>query len=459
MRRPLWRSLEEHRAQVERLRDSLAQAPAGPIRLAKSTSNLFRPRDAHQGPRLDVRDFDRTLTISDDGTAEVQGMATFEDFSDACLERGFQPQVVPELKTITVGGAVTGIGIESSSFRKGFVHEALEEIEILCGDGVVRLARPDNEHSDLFRAFPNSYGSLGYALRLRIRLDRARANVRLRYTRFQHAGAFLEAMAAACATESDRPDFVEGVAFGPELFVLSEGRRTDESGPVSPIAGPVPYYQTLRRKTDDLLSARDHLWRWDADWFWCSQAFGLQKPWIRALVGRWMLRSSAYWRILTNWRRWRMEAKVHALKRFLKIPIAFREPVIQDVEIPLENCAEFLDFYWKTIDIRPLWVCPVHPVPASAPWTLYDLPAKLHLNFGFWDSVPTREDLPKGHFNRLLEREVVRLGGHKSLYSSAYFEEDEFWQIYDGPSYWPVKRKYDPRGRLPDLHAKVVRNR
>ena len=32
-------------------------------------------------------------------------------------------------------------------------------------------ARPDGEHSDLFDAFPNSYGSLGYATRLRIELE------------------------------------------------------------------------------------------------------------------------------------------------------------------------------------------------------------------------------------------------------------------------------------------------
>ena len=35
--------------------------------------------------------------------------------------------------------------------------------------------------------------------------------------------------------------------------------------------------------------------------------------------------------------------------------------------------------------------------------------------------------------------------------------EDEFWSIYDRNAYLALKRKYDPRGALPDLYAKVVK--
>ncbi|MBK8802643.1 MAG: FAD-binding oxidoreductase [Fibrobacteres bacterium] len=450
---------EDHRLRVERVVREIQAHPGEPLRLAKRTSNLFRSRQKHQGLRLDVADFCHVISI-ENGRAEVEGMTTFEDFADACLSRGFSPPVVPELKTITVGGAVTGIGIESASFRNGFVHETVEEMDILCGDGVVRTCRADNEHADLYFAFPNSYGTLGYALRLVLRLERALPNVKLSYRRFAEARQLLSELESACAVEGPgRPDFVEAVAFAPDDFVLSLGWRTQNSGPTSPIAGKTPYYLTLREKPTDLLTARDHLWRWDADWFWCSFRFGLQTPWIRALVGRWMLRSSSYWKILTGWRKYRMEEKVRALKKFFRRPDHRREPVIQDVELPLPSCEAFLDFYWKTIDIRPLWLCPIRPLPSKQPWTLYDLPDRLHVNFGFWDSVPTTADLPKDHFNRLLERKVVDLGGHKSLYSTSYFEEDEFWRIYAGDAYRALKAKYDVGRALPDLYAKAVKNR
>jgi len=459
----LFRTRTEHDEQVEALVKAAKARLGAQLRLSKRTSNLFRERAAHEGGRLEVRGLDKTISVSADGMAQVQGMATFEDFADACLAHGWVPPVVPELKTITIGGAATGIGIESSSFRRGFVHETVEEMDILCGDGVVRTCRADGPDSDLFHAFPNSYGTLGYALRLRVRLDKARRNVRLAYAKFADPSAFLDAMAEACLRGQDPsnggPDFVEGVAFGPSEYVLSQGWRTDEAGPTSDIAGKVPYFKTLRTKEADLLTARDHLWRWDADWFWCSRPLGFQKPLVRSLVPRRLLRSTTYMAILKFYRRHRLEQRIHAARKILGLPFNGEEPVIQDVEIPLRNSAEFLRFYWKTLDIRPLWICPVQPLPSKSPWTLYDLPLSLHLNFGFWSAVETREDLPQGHFNRLLEREVVRLSGHKSLYSSSYFEEDEFWQIYNGPAYRALKAKYDPRNALPDLYEKAVRGK
>ena len=147
--------------------------PAGaPVRLAKRTSNLFRPRDAAAAPGLDVAAFDQVLAVDAAArTADVQAMTTYEHLVDATLAHGLMPTVVPQLRTITIGGAVTGLGIESSSFRAGLPHESVRELEILTGDGQVVTARPEGEHADLFRAFPNSYGTLGYALRLTIDLE------------------------------------------------------------------------------------------------------------------------------------------------------------------------------------------------------------------------------------------------------------------------------------------------
>src|SRR5690606_8063381 len=113
---------------------------------------------------------------------------------------GLMPLVVPQLKTITLGGAVVGLGIESSSVRNGLPHESVLEMEILTGDGRVVVARPEGEHADLFTAFPNSYGTLGYALRLRIELEPVSPYVRLRHVRFDDARRCAAAVAAVCAS-------------------------------------------------------------------------------------------------------------------------------------------------------------------------------------------------------------------------------------------------------------------
>ena len=52
------------------------------------------------------------------------------------------PAVVPQLKTITLGGAVAGVGIESSSHRYGLVHDTMLELDVLLGDGRVVACTP-----------------------------------------------------------------------------------------------------------------------------------------------------------------------------------------------------------------------------------------------------------------------------------------------------------------------------
>src|SRR6516162_10811519 len=167
---------DTHEVAVARLREAYAALPAGtPVRLAKPTSNLFRFRDAgpeNQAAQLDVSAFGHVLRVDPARrTAWVGGMTTYEDLADATLRHRLMPKVVPQLKTITLGGAITGLGIESTSLRNGLPHESVTEMEILTGDGRVLQATADNEHADLFRGFPNSYGTLGYALSLIIELE------------------------------------------------------------------------------------------------------------------------------------------------------------------------------------------------------------------------------------------------------------------------------------------------
>src|SRR5260370_34834278 len=91
------------------------------------------------------------------------------------------PWVAPEPKSIPPGGPVTGLGIESTSLRNGLPHESVTAMEILTGDGKMITATPGGEHADLFRGFPNSYGTLGYALSLTIELQPGPPYVTLRH--------------------------------------------------------------------------------------------------------------------------------------------------------------------------------------------------------------------------------------------------------------------------------------
>ena len=52
-----------------------------------------------------------------------------------------------------------------------------------------------------------------------------------------------------------------------------------------------------------------------------------------------------------------------------------------------------------------------------------------------------------------------RLDGHKSLYSTSFYAEDEFYRRYNGEAYRALKRAYDGEGRLLGLYEKCVNGR
>ncbi|HEU5474154.1 MAG TPA: FAD-binding oxidoreductase [Actinophytocola sp.] len=449
----------KHDRAVDALRAQLAAQPDGaPIRLAKPTTNLFRFREPPGRTALDVSAFGDVLNVDlPSRTADVGGMTTYERLVDATLPYGLMPLVVPQLKTITLGGAVAGLGIESTSFRNGMPHESVLEMEILTGAGDVVLARPDNEHRDLFYGFPNSYGTLGYALRLRIELELIRPTVALRHVRFTDEAACAAAIAEICASreyDGTAVDFIDGTVFSAGELYLTLGVRAADTSELSDYTGRRIYYRSIRDRDTDRLSTQDYLWRWDTDWFWCSEALGVQHPVVRRLWPKRYLRSDVYRRLVALDRRYRLSARLDGLRGQPE-----REPVIQDVEIPVDRLVEFLDFFHERIGISPVWLCPVR-LRGDHTWPLYPMdPARLYVNVGFWATVPLEPGAGDGTHNRLIERKVIELDGHKSLYSTSYFDEDEFWELYNGTSYRELKRSYDPAGRLPDLYDKCVRTR
>jgi FAD/FMN-containing dehydrogenase len=438
-----------YEARKQRLSESLAGAPSGDIRLGKSTSNLFRDRREVPARRLDVRDFNNVLRVDRvAGVIDVEGMTPYSTLVEESLKHGVLPTVVPQLKSITIGGAVTGCGIESSSFRYGLVHETVEALEVLLADGRVVCCTPTNEYRDLFFGFPNSYGTLGYALRVKVKAVPARRFVQLTHVRHTQPRAYFDDLARWCGADVD---FVDGVVFARDEMYLTLGRFVDDAPYTSDYTYERIYYRSIRTRETDYLTAADYIWRWDTDWFWCSKNLGAQNPLLRRLYGRSRLNSVTYTKIMRWNSRWKL---TEILNRLTGV---HTESVIQDVEIPIDRCVEFLDFYHASIRFMPVWICPTRAHSPNVSFDLYQLdPRKLYVNFGFWDVIRGRRRLPEGHYNRQIERKVTELGGMKSLYSDTYFTEEQFWRIYNRAAYEGLKRKYDPSGRLKNLYAKCV---
>lgn len=443
------------------VRSAAAVDPGRPLRLAKRTTNLFRPRRPSPGPGLDVSGLTGVISVDDAaGTADVQGMCTYEDLVAVTLPHGLVPTVVPQLRTITVGGALAGLGIESSSLRNGLPHEAVLEIDVLTPAGELVTARPTGEHADLFHAFPNSYGTLGYATRVRLRLDRSEPFVAVRNVRFgsvAEVAAAVGKIAADGTWEGQRVDFCDGVLFAPGEVYLCLGRfaSREEARSLAPApsdyTGQRIYYLSVRERPLDVLSTHDYLWRWDTDWFWCSRAFGVQNPVVRRLWPRRWRRSDVYRRIVGLDERLDLTGRLADLRRRPR-----NERVVQDVEVPLDQLESFMAWFTGHVPMTPVWLCPLR-LASPEPWPLYPLePHRVYVNVGFWGGVPIAEGGRDGDVNRLIEMAVAVRHGHKSLYSTSTYGRETFDTLYGGIDYAAVKDRYDPAGRTPTLYEKAV---
>lgn len=472
-----------------------------PIALRKKTTNLFRARDQGKVARLDVTGFTNVISIdAKSKTAEVEGMATYETIVEETLKYGLMPAVVPQLKTITLGGAVTGVGIESSSFKYGFPHETLLSMEILTGDGKIVEAKPAGAHKELFFGFPNSYGSLGYAIKLKISLVPVKKYVKLTHIRYTSSQKYFVDLKQVCDSHKwqNKPvEFVDGMIYRRSEYYIVIGQMVDDAPYVSDYTYKYIYYKSIVNRSQilstkletgepgmtgerskepqrsrnistaldtgkfgmtgdgsgtDYLTIKDYIWRWDTDWFWCSKGLGAQNPVLRRLYGKGRLRSDRFMKLFNFEMRHGYKQKLDKL--FGKKPIEY---VIQDVEIPIENCEEFIDYYFKTINILPAWVCPVRQLDKAKNWSLYNLnPNKLYVNFGFWSSVEAKSTDLSWH-NKSLEAKVTELGGKKSLYSSSYYDKNIFWKLYNSKVYNKLKSQYDPQKSLKGLYEKTVK--
>ncbi len=192
-----------------------APSPAtATVRLNKPTSNLFRSRAKSTTKGLDTSGLTGVISVDPNArTADVAGMCTYEDLVAATLPHGLSPPGGAAAQDHHPRRRVTGLGIESASFRNGLPHESVLELDILTGAGDIVTASRTQYPPDLFHAFPNSYGTLGYSVRLKIELESVKPFVSLRHLRFhtiEHLIAAMERIIETGGYDGAPVDYLDG---------------------------------------------------------------------------------------------------------------------------------------------------------------------------------------------------------------------------------------------------------
>lgn len=399
----------------------------------------------------------------------VGAKMTMEKLVDALLPQGWIPCVVPEFKGITVGGAISGAAIESTSGLYGQFNDCCLSYEIW--NGKEKLHASPEENRELFYGVSGSYGSLGVILEAEISVIPTTGFLGLHYESFSNLDCALDAMASS-------KDAVEALVFSEERIVLVFAKEIDRKQAdqclrlnLSSTASEWFYSHVNRVVKDkkeafESISVRDYLFRHDRGAFWMA-GYGLSLPVLASyLMHKWGFQNRSLlphvkpknpgylYRALFGW-----FLDSQTLYKSLHTggeDFFERKVVVQDFYLPKAPSLKFIKHVLKKYQITPLWICPVlstekpqifSPHRTKAQELLFDI-GVYGIPFGCSASEAVKE----------MEERVFEWGGKKMLYSQNYYPKEKFWEIYSKKEYEILRKKYTENSPILDIEEKVLLN-
>jgi FAD/FMN-containing dehydrogenase len=391
------------------------------------------------GRRVDASTLTNVLSIDTESrTCTAEPGIPFADLVEQTLPHGLLPAVVPELKGITIGGAVAGCSVESMSYRYGGFHDTCLSYEFIDGTGEVRnLSRAQDPF--LFEMIHGSYGTLGVLAGITFNLVPAKPYVHMTYVRHESPESFFEDLLRH--TESGEHDFIDGIVHAPNDLVLCLGNFEETAPYTSDYTRTRSFYRSTKTLAEDHLTTFDYCFRYDTDAHWLTRtAPPLEWRWVRALIGRFMLGS-------TNLIKW--SGRLEPLMRWKKRP-----EVVADVFIPARRFLDFCKRYEQDMGFYPLWVVP-YRVPRQYPWLSNEHVTRMGDDLFIDCAVYGMKNNGATDASPRLEELTYDLDGIKALIGRNHYSAERFWSIYNRPNYSSAKKELDPNGAFPDLYAKL----
>lgn len=401
--------------------------------------NANDPR--HRDRKVNVRDLNEILEIDPKNKICVaEPGVTFSDLVCETLKAGLIPYLVPELKTITIGGAVSGCSVESMSYKYGGFHDSCLEYEIITATGEVLHCSP-TENADIFHMVHGSYGTLGIISKVKFRLIEAKPYVRMDYIVYPSFEALANAMREHYRKKD--LDFMDAIVHAPDKAVLCIGTFVDSAPDVeiSDYTFLNIFYKSTLRKKRDYLKTADYLFRYDTECHWLSRTIpGMETKLLRLLLGKFLLSS-------TNLLTW--SKRLAPILKYDKRP-----DVVVDVFIPSNQLERFYELYLGKIRYFPLWVVPYKRVQRY-PWINDDFEKRIGDELFFDLAVYGLRNRKKEiNYYKLLEEMVYDTNGIKTLISHNFYDRETFWKIYNRSNWEKVKKRTDPGNLFRDLYDK-----
>lgn len=393
-------------------------------------------------------------------TIRVEPMVTMGDITHFLVPKGYALAVQVEMDDLTVGGLCMGVGIETTSHRRGFLFETIVAYEVVLADGsLVRATREENV--DLFHALPWSHGTLGFLVAVELKVIKIKPYIKLDYIPCHSQREFCEQF-QKIAESVQPPAYLEALVFSPEKSVIMCGELAD-----------------LSEKTAEMIV--NPINRWYKKWFYSHVETFLEKgrktefiP-LRQYFHRhtpsvfFQLKdlipfaNQAWYRYFFAW----LGAPKISLMKLTYTKTLRREAmfnrVTQDIIVPIQDMDESLNFCHPNFGIYPIWVCPVklfhhgdyegflrNPTQATSQMCvdigIYGIP-KAVIEKKPWDMVKV---------SRELENFSMQKGGYHLLYADIFMTRPEFETMFNHTLYYQMREKYKANSAFPVIYDKVI---
>ena len=409
-----------------------------PVSLKKKTVSHEVPKlsdKRHSDEKIDLSDLNEILHINTEKQICIaEPGVTFIDLVTATMKYDLVPIIVPELKTITIGGAVAGCSIESMSYKHGGFHDTCLEYEIITAKGNVLICTPDNENNLLFQMVHGTFGTLGIISKLKFKLIPAKPSVKVTYEKYNNIEDYKSAIWGHY--ENKDVDFMDGIIHSPTEYVLSVANFVDEAPYTHNYGWMRIYYLSTKKRKEDYLKTPNYFFRYDK---------GVTNVNPKSFLGRFF-----FGKFINSTRTLKLVEKFRRLIPPDKIPITV------DVFIPFSKVSNFMEWYKKEVNHFPLWCVPYKFVRGYE-WLSADFLLKTKDELILDLAIYGMEKKGDKNYYKIIEDELMNIGGIKTLISSNYYSESDFWKIWNKENYDKVKRKTDPNNIFRDLYTKTCR--
>lgn len=434
--------LHIHQAQVAEIVDTINRAQETITRDATHT-HVFGLPVKHTKTKLDFSAMDRVLAIDKNNmTITVQGGTKVETAMNMLEPLGLTIACPIDLRHLLFAGLVSSVGGGCASFRNGWVHSTMLEADVVTSDGqVLTCSRTQNQ--ELFRALPNSLGTLGYLVRMVFRIEHASPYVHVKLLRFQTSQEFFTTMKHVC--EETMYDYIEGSILDmdqPFPYVMVCGKKVKHDDQGYRFGDKDIFWQKLydTSLTDMTMTFQDFMWRHDRDMYYTTQEIPVLKSnLVRALLPKQVM-TSTFYRSLAKTFRMEHEA-----------------PDTNDIFIPIEHASRFEQWFRDHYQLYPIYICPVQ---CEQEFTLWKPTKQLMIDFGIGYGCTFRNQhmaRPNDILTRV-EEQMVKLHGRKLFYTKIQLPEPTFWAFLgvEPNDYYTLKDKYDPKGKFLALYDKLI---